>query len=149
MAGLTSALCTTFKTQILTGTHNLDVGGNTIMCALFKANASIVGTYDAASTNYSEMTADEHANGSGYTTGGETVTKNGVSASGTTAMVDFADVTWSAATITANGAMLYNSSATNKAIAIIAFGSDKTSTSGDFSLIWPNLSESTAIIRIA
>ena len=150
MAGLTTAMVTSFKVQLLTGTHNFTNGTNAIKVALFKATASIVGTYGAATTNYSDMTGNTDENtGTNYVAGGNTLTNVTPTSSGTTAFCDFADTTWSAATITARGALMYNSSAANKAIAVIDFGSDKTSTAGDFSIIWPTPSASDAIIRIA
>lgn len=151
MAGLTQAMCTSFKVELLTGTHNFtNTTGNTIKVALFKANASIVGTYGAATTNYSDMTGNGDENtGTNYVAGGNTLTNVTPTSSGTTAFTDFADTTWAAATITAKGALLYNSSSANKAIAVIDFGSDKTSTVGDFSIIWPTADASNAIIRIA
>ena len=151
MAGLTQALCTSFKTELLTGTHNFtNSTGNTFKVALFKANASIVGTYGAVTTNYSDMTGNSDENtGTGYTTGGNTLTNVTPTSSGTTAFTDFADTTWSSATITSRGALIYNSSQSNKAVCVLDFGSDKTSTSGDFSIIFPTADASNAIIRIA
>lgn len=150
MAGLTSALCTSFKVQILTGTHNFTNGANAIKVALFKPTASIVGTYGAATTNYSDMTGNtDETTGVSYVAGGNTLANVTPTSSGTTAFCDFADTTWSAATISSRGALMYNSSAANKAIAVIDFGSDKTSTAGDFSIIWPTPDASNAIIRIA
>ena len=150
MAGLTQALVTSFKVQLLTGTHNFTNGANAIKIALFKASASIVGTYDASTTNYSDMTGNsDETSGVNYSAGGNTLTNVTPTSSGTTAFCDFADTTWSAATITASGALMYNSSAANKAIAVINFGSDKTSTAGDFSIIFPVSDSSNAIIRIA
>lgn len=151
MAGLTQALCTSFKVELMTGTHNFtNSTGNTFKVALFKANASIVGTYGAGTTNYSDMTGNSDENtGTGYTAGGNTLTNVTPTSSGTTAFTDFADTTWSSATITSRGAMIYNSSASNKAVCILDFGSDKTSTSGDFSIIFPAADASNAIIRIA
>jgi len=151
MAGLTQALCTSFKVELLTGTHNFTAStGNTFKVALFKANASIVGTYGAATTNYSDMTGNSDENtGTGYSAGGNTLTNVTPTSSGTTAFTDFADTTWSSATITSRGAMIYNSSASNKAVCILDFGSDKTSTSGDFSIVMPTADSSNAIIRIS
>jgi len=151
MAGLTQALCTSFKVELLTGTHNFtNSTGDAFKVALFKANASIVGTYGAATTNYSDMTGNSDENtGTGYTSGGNTLTNVTPTSSGTTAFTDFADTTWSSATITSRGALIYNSSASNAAVCVLDFGSDKTSTSGDFSIIFPTADASNAIIRIA
>ena len=151
MAGLTQAMCTSFKTELLTGTHNFTNGtGNTFKIALFRATASIVGTYGAATTNYSDVTGNsDEASGTGYSAGGNTLTNVTPTSSGTTAFTDFANTTWSTATITASGALIYNSSASNAAVAVLDFGGDKTSTAGDFTIVFPTADASDAIIRIA
>lgn len=151
MAGLTQAMCTSFKQELLTATHNFTNGtGNTFKIALFRATASLVGTYGAATTNYSDMTGNsDQASGSGYTAGGNTLTNVTPTTSGTTAFTDFADTTWSTATITASGALIYNSSASDKSVAVLDFGGDKTSTAGDFTIIFPTADATNAIIRIA
>lgn len=151
MSGLSQAMCTSFKVELLTGTHNFTLTtGNVFKVALFKANASIVGTYGAATTNYSDMTGNsDETSGTAYVAGGNTLTNVTPVASGTTAIVDFADTTWSAATITTRGAIIYNSTNANRAVAILDFGSDKTSTAGDFSIIWPTPDATNAIIRIS
>lgn len=151
MAGLTQAMCTSFKTELLTGTHNFTNGtGNTFKIALFRATASIVGTYGAATTNYSDVTGNsDEASGSGYSAGGNTLTNVTPTSSGTTAFTDFDNTTWSTATITASGALIYNSSASNAAVAVLDFGGDKTSTAGDFTIVFPTADASNAIIRIA
>lgn len=138
---ITQALCTSFKSEILGGTHDLDT--DTIKIALFTSAASL----DASTTAYS--TSNEVANGNGYTTGGNTLTGAVISSSGTTAFVDFSDSTWSSASFTARGALIYNSSKSNKAIAVLDFGSDKTSTNGNFVVQFPANDASNAIIRIA
>ncbi len=138
---ITQALCTSFKAEILGGTHDLDT--DTIKIALFTSAASL----DASTTAYS--TSNEVANGNGYTTGGNTLTGAVISSSGTTAFVDFSDSTWSSASFTARGALIYNSSKSNKAIAVLDFGSDKTSTNGNFVVQFPANDASNAIIRIA
>lgn len=151
MAGLTQAMCTSFKTELLTGTHNFTNGtGNTFKIALFRATASIVGTYGAATTNYSDVTGNsDEASGSGYSAGGNTLTNVTPTSSGTTAFTDFDNTTWSTATITASGALIYNSSASNAAVAVLDFGGDKTSTAGDFTIVFPSANATDAIIRIA
>ena len=151
MAGLTQAMCTSFKTELLTGTHDFTNGtGNTFKIALFRATASIVGTYGAATTNYSDVTGNsDEASGTGYSAGGNTLTNVTPTSSGTTAFTDFANTTWSTATITASGALIYNSSASNAAVAVLDFGGDKTSTAGDFTIVFPTADASDAIIRIA
>lgn len=137
---ITQAMCTSFKTELLGGTHDLDT--DTLKIALFTSTA----TLGASTTAYS--TTNE-VSGTGYTAGGATLTSPIISASGTTAIVDFADVTWSTATITARGALIYNATKTNKAIAVLDFGTDKTSTAGDFTVVMPTADASLAIIRIA
>jgi len=151
MAGLTQAMCTSFKTELLTGTHDFTNGtGNTFKIALFKATASITGTYGAATTNYSDVTGNsDEASGTGYSAGGNTLTNVTPTSSGTTAFTDFANTTWSTATITASGALIYNSSASNAAVAVLDFGGDKTSTAGDFTIVFPTADATDAIIRIA
>lgn len=149
MAGLTQALCTSFKVELMTATHNFTAStGNAFKLALFKANASIIGTYGAASTNYSNMTADE-TSGTNYTAGGNALTNITPVASGTTAVGDFNDLVFSTVTITTRGAMIYNSSASNKAVGILDFGTDKTATAGDFTIQFPVADASNAIIRLA
>ena len=137
---ITQAMCSSFKQQILLGEHDLDT--DAIKIALYTSAA----TLSAATTVYS--TSDEVV-GTGYTAGGNTLTGATVSLTGTTAFVDFSDTTWSTATITARGALLYNSSKSNKAIAVLDFGSDKTSTAGNFTVQFPANDASSAIVRIA
>ena len=137
---ITQAMCSSFKQQILLGEHDLDT--DVIKLALYTSAA----TLSAATTVYS--TSDEVV-GTGYTAGGNTLTGATVSLSGTTAYVDFSDTTWSTATITARGALMYNSSKSNKAIAVLDFGADKTSTAGDFTVQFPTNDASSAIVRIA
>lgn len=138
---ITQAMCTSFKAEALQGVH--DFTTDTFKIALYTSSA----TLSAATTAYS---ATNEVSGTGYTAGGETLTVTGgsVSTSGTTAYVDFSDVTWSTATITARGALIYNSSQANKAVAVLDFGSDKTSTAGDFVITMPTADASNAIIRI-
>ena len=148
---ISQAMCTSFKSELMTATHDFTNGtGNTFKIALFRDTASIVGTYGAATTNYSQMTADsDEASGTGYTTGGNTLTNVTPTSTGTTAFTDFADTTWSSATITASGALIYNSTASGASVAVLDFGADKTSTAGDFTIIFPTDDASNAIIRIA
>lgn len=138
---ITQAMCTSFKSELLGGTHDLDT--DTIKIALFTSSA----TLDASTTAYSST--NEVANGNGYTTGGNTLTGAVISSSGTTAFCDFSDSTWSSASFTARGALIYNSSKANRAIAVLDFGSDKTSTNGNFVVQFPAADASNAIIRIA
>jgi hypothetical protein len=137
---ITQAMCNSFKTELLGGTHDLDT--DTIKIALFTSSASL----DASTTAYS--TSNE-VSGTGYTAGGNTLSGATISLSGSTAIVDFTDTTWSSATITARGALIYNSSKANRAIAVLDFGSDKSSTNGDFTVVFPAADASNAIIRIA
>lgn len=148
---ITQAMATSFKVEILTAYHNFGTTAvraattaDTFKIALYTSSA----TLSAATTAYSAT--NEVANGGGYTTGGNTLTISQVPTStSTTAWLDFADSTWSSATITANGALIYNSSQGNRAVAVLAFGGDKTSTAGDFTIIFPTADSSNAIIRIA
>jgi hypothetical protein len=145
---ITSAVCTSFKAELLEGKHDFNVsGGHTFKIALYTSAASL----DAATTAYS--TSNEVV-GTGYTAGGIALTNIDPTSSGTTAFVDFADATWTTATITAAGALIYNTttdggSATTNAVAVISFGGDKTSTNGDFVVVMPTADASNAIIRLA
>jgi len=140
---ITQAMCTSFKTQLLTGTHDFTNGtGDTFKIALFTRAA----TLDANTTAYS--TSNE-ASGTGYTAGGNTLTNVTPTSSGTTAFTDFADTTWSSASVTARGALIYNSTESDAAVVVLDFGSDKTSTAGDFTIQFPTADASNAIIRIA
>lgn len=127
----------------MSGLHNFDnPGGNTFKIALYTSSA----TLGAATTAYS--TSNEVV-GTGYTAGGNTLTSVSPTTSGTTAYVDFADVTWSNSTITANGALVYNTNASNASVIVLAFGSDKSTSNGDFTIIFPTANSSDAIIRIS
>ena len=154
---ITTAMATSFKSELLQGIHNFHNGsgggtttttgtGNTFKIALFTSSA----TMSASTTAYA--TTNE-VSGTGYTAGGNTLTNVDPTTSGTTALTDFADTTWSSSSITARGALIYNSSTTagaaNRAVAILDFGADKTSTSGDFTIQFPAADASNAIIRIA
>jgi hypothetical protein len=137
-------MVTSFKSELMSGLHDFDnPGGNTFKIALYTSSA----TLGASTTAYSS--SDEVANGNGYTTGGENLTSVSPTTSGTTAFVDFADVTWSASTITANGALIYNNTNSNRAVVTLAFGSDKSSSNGDFQIVFPTANATDAIIRIA
>ena len=141
---ISQAMATSFKVQILGGDFDFSSGtGETFKIALFTSSA----TLGAATTAYA--TTNE-VSGTGYTAGGNTLTISANPAStGTTAFLDFADTTWSTATITARGALIYQSGGTNPAIAVLDFGSDKSSTAGDFTIVFPAADASNAIIRIA
>ena len=119
MAGITTAMCTSFKKELMQAIHDFTAStGDTFKIALFKT--SIAGTYGAATVNYSDMTgnSDEVANGSGYTTGGNTLTNVTPTTSGTTAFADFSDTSWSSASFSCTGCMIYNSSDSNKAVSV-------------------------------
>lgn len=138
---IAQGMCSSFKQQLLLGEHDMDT--DTFKIALYTSAASL----GASTTVYT--TSNEVASGGGYTAGGNTLSGATVSLTGTTAYVDFADTSWSAATITARGALIYNSSKANKAVAVLDFGSDKVSTGGTFTIQFPANDASNAIIRIA
>ena len=143
---ITSAICTSFKVELLKGVHNFTATtGNTFKIALYDSDATL-GASTTAFTTSEEIT---NTSGTAYTSGGATLTSVTPVASSTTALCDFADVSFSSATFTANGALIYNSSATNAAVAAIAFGSDKTATNGTFTIQFPAADASNAIVRIA
>ena len=138
-------MCTSFKQELMVGTHNFTAStGNTFKLALYDNNAS----FDASTTAYTAT--DEVANSGTYTAGGGTLTNVTPTTSGTTALTDFADITFTSATITARGALIYNDTATgDPSVIVLDFGSDKSSTSGDFQIVFPTADASNAIIRIA
>lgn len=148
---LTTAMPTSFKVELLKGVHNFTAStGNTFKIALFKAAASGSGTYGAATTSYTGMGSDELGSGSGYTTGGNTLSSVTPVADSTTAICDFADTTWTSATFTSSGALIYNDTASgDPACAVLSFGGDQTVSSGDFQIQFPAAAAATAIIRIA
>lgn len=140
---ITTAFCTSFKQQLMQGQHNFTLStGNTFKIALYTSSA----TLGATTTAYS---ATNEVSGTNYTAGGNTLTNVTPTTSGTTAYTDFADTTWSSSTITANGALIYNANASNAATVVLAFGSDKSSSNGDFTIVFPLADASNAIIRIA
>jgi len=141
---ITSAICSTFKQELLKGTHDFD-GGATYKIALYTSSASM----GASTTAYS--TTNE-TSGTGYTAAGETLTSPAVALSSTTAYIDFADATWTTSSFTANGALIYRSDGsapTNDAVCVIAFGGDYTSTNGTFTIQFPAAAASTALLRLA
>lgn len=144
---ISQAMCTSFKTELLEGKHDFTNGADAFKLALFTSSA----TLSAATTDYS--TTNE-ASGTGYTAGGGALVNVTPTSSGTTAFTDFNDLTFTSSTITANGAMIYNTQAgggsgTTESVVILAFGSDKTSTNGDFTIQFPTADATNAIIRIA
>jgi len=141
-------MCSSFKQELLEGGHNFkNSGGHTFKLAMYTNSAS----FNAATTAY---TTSNEVSGSGYTAGGGTLTRVDPSLSGTTALTDFADLTFTSATVTARGALIYNTttgggSGTTDTVVVLDFGSDKTSTAGDFTIQFPAKTASDAIIRIA
>lgn len=150
---VTTAMPTSFKVEILKAVHNFTAStGNTFKLALMKATASGSGTYGAATTSYTNLTSntDELANGSGYTTGGNTLVSVTPVAAGTTAVCDFDNTTWTSATFTTCGGIIYNDTAAgDPACAVLSFGGDQQVSSGDFQIQFPAAAAATAIIRIA
>lgn len=145
---ISQAMCTSFKKELLEGKHNfLASGGDTFKLALFTSSATLgATTTDFATTN--------EVSGTGYQSGGSALTNVNPTTSSTTAFTDFDDLTFSTATITANGALIYNTTTgsgtgTTDAVCVLAFGGDKTSTAGDFTIQFPTFDASNAIIRIA
>ena len=151
---ITQAMCSSFKQELLQGLHNFTNGSgggtttstgtrNTYYVALYTNSASL----DATTTAYA---SGNEATGTAYSAGGQSLTNVTPSLSGTTALTDFADVTWSSSSITARGALIYNYSlAGNNAVCVLDFGSDKTSSAGDFTIQFPAADATNAIIRIA
>ena len=141
---ITQAMCTSFKQALLDGEMDFSSDtSQTYKIALFTESADL----SAATTAYS--TSNE-VSGTGYTAGGNTLTiSTNPTTSGTTAFLSFSNTTWSTATITARGALIYQSGGSNPAVAVLDFGGDKTSTAGDFTVQFPTADASNAIIRIA
>lgn len=151
---ITQAMATSFKSEILQGYHQFTQPtltsrtsltaptNDTFKIALYTSSA----TLDATTTAY---TATNEVSGTGYTATGNTLASVALASSGTTAYLDWADSVWTTATITARGAMIYNSTQGNKCVAVLDFGADKTSTAGDFTVVFPAAAAATAIIRIA
>ena len=148
---ITSAVCTSFKVELLKGVHNFTATtGNTFKIALFTSSASL----GAATTAYSTSNEITNSSGTAYTAGGATLTRTGVGLTGTTAFTDFSDVTYSSASFTANAALIYNTttgtgSSTTDAVCAIAFGGDKTASNGTFKIEFPANDATAAIIRLA
>jgi hypothetical protein len=150
---ITSAICSSFKQELLQGKHSLDTsgnGGDTFKIALYDSDASL----GASTTDYSTSEEISNTSGSAYTAGGATLTNTGVGLTSTTAFTDFSDVSFTSASFTANGALIYNTttaggSNTTDAVCVIAFGSNKTATNGTFEIQFPANDSSNAIIRLA
>jgi len=149
MAFTGNFMCTSFKKELLEGGHNfLLSGGDTFKIALYDNSAS----FTAATTDYTAT--NEVSNSGTYSAGGGTLTRIDPTSSGTTAFTDFADITFTSATITARGALIYNTTegsdtGTTNTVVVLDFGSDKTSTAGDFQIAFPTADATNAIIRIA
>lgn len=148
MAFTGNFLCTSFKQELLQAKHDFTAStGHTFKLALYDNNAS----FTAATTDY---TATNEVSGTGYSAGGAALTTVTPTTSGTTAFADFADLVFSTVTLTARGALIYNTttgggSGTTEAVAVLDFGSDKTATAGDFTIVFPTADASNAIIRVA
>ena len=139
---ITSAICTSFKQELLVGTHNFTNGGNSFKLALYTSSA----TLGASTTAY---TTSNEASGTNYTAEGAALTNVTPTTSGTTAICDFSDLTFGNATVTARGALIFNTSASDKAVCALDFGSDKSSSAGDFTIVFPSPTATGAIIRLA
>ncbi len=135
-------MATSFKQELLEGRHDFRVGGNTFQLALYLSTASL----GATTTVY---TTTGETSGTGYTAGGNTLNNVNPTTGGTTGFTDFGDTTFLTSTITARGALIYNSTVGNRAVIVLDFGSDKTSSVGDFTIQFPTASAANAIIRIA
>lgn len=147
---VTTAMPTSFKVELLKGLHDFSLGADTFKIALLKATASGSGTYGTASTNYSDITGNtDETSGTGYSAGGNTLTNVTPTADSTTAITDFADTTWTSSSFTSCGAMIYNTTNSNSACAVLSFSGDQTVSSGDFQIQFPAAAAATAIIRIA
>ena len=143
---ITTAMCNSFKQELLGGVHDLDT--DTLKLALIKASSA--GTYGAATTNYSDVTGNtDEAVGTNYSTGGQVLDSATITLSGSVAFVDFSDEVIANATVSADGAIIYNASKSNKAVAVFDFGATVTSTSGDFTVVFPTADASNAVIRIS
>ena len=150
---ITSAICSSFKQELLEGKHDFQTsgsGGHSFKIALYTSSA----TLGASTTAYSATNEITNTSGTAYTAGGAALTNTGVGLTSTTAFTDFSDVSYTSASFTANGALIYNTTTdggtgTTNAVAVIAFGSDKTATNGTFTIQFPANDSSSAIIRLA
>ena len=149
---ITSAVCSSFKQELLQGKHSFDTsgnGGDTFKIALFTSSASL----DATTTDYNSSNEITNTSGTAYTAGGKALTNTGVGLTSTTAFTDFSDISWTSASFTANGCMIYNTttaggSGTTDAVCVVAFGGDKTVSSGTFTVQFPTNDASSAILRL-
>ena len=141
---MANTVCTSFKSELLSGVHDFATAGDTFKLSLYTSSSTI---NNASTTVYT--TSDEVADSGSYSAGGGSLANQAVSTDGTTALVDFDDLSFTSATITARYALIYNSTDSNKAVCVLDFGTDQTSTSGTFTIQFPSAGASTAIIRVA
>ena len=147
---ITSAVCSSFKQELLQGKHSFaSSSGDTFKIAMFTSSASL----DATTTDYSTSNEITNTSGTAYTAGGAALTNTGVGLTSTTAFTDFSDVSWTSASFTANGCMIYNTTTgtgtgTTDAVCIVAFGGDKTVSSGTFTIQFPTNDATSAILRL-
>jgi len=143
---ISSAICNSFKQELLVGTHNFTASsGNAFKLALYQSDASL----GAGTTAYTTSEEITNTSGSAYTAGGKALTSVTPVLDGSTAVCDFADISFTSASFTANGCLIYNDTQSDKAVCVVAFGGDKTVSSGTFTIQFPAAAASTAIIRIA
>jgi hypothetical protein len=149
---ISQAMVTSFKVEILDGIHNFGTGvirastaADVFKIALYTSSATL-----GASTTAYTTSNEVSSSGTNYVAGGKTLTiSQAPTFTSTTAWLDFDDITWDSATLTSNGALIYNATQGNKAVAVLAFGGDKTSTAGNFTIQFPAATSTTAILRIA
>jgi hypothetical protein len=143
---IASAICNSFKQEILVGTHNFTASsGNSFKLAMYTSSASM----GASTTAYSTSNEISNTSGSAYTAGGKALTSVTPVLDGSTAVCDFADISFTSASFTANGCLIYNDTQSDKAVCVVAFGGDKTVSSGTFTIQFPAAAALTAIVRIA
>ena len=143
---ISSAVCNSFKQEILVGTHNFTASsGNAFKIALYTSSASL----GAGTTAYSDTNEISNTSGSAYSAGGKVIVSVTPALDGSTACCDFADISFTSASFTANGCLIYNDTQADKAVCVVAFGGDKTVSSGTFTIQFPAADASNAIVRIA
>ena len=143
---ISSAVCNSFKQEILVGTHNFTASsGNAFKLAMYTSSASL----GAGTTAYSDTNEISNTSGSAYSAGGKTIVSVTPALDDTVAVCDFADISFTSASFTANGCLIYNDTQADKAVCVVAFGGDKTVSSGTFTIQFPSAAASTAIVRIA
>ena len=143
MAITTNAICDSFKKELLQGKHDFDTSSDTYKLAMYTSSA----TLGKSTENYT--TSNEVSSPSGYSAGGKALVNGGTSLATNTAIVDFADLSFTGVTLTARGALIYNDTNSDKAVAVLDFGGDKTATAGTFTIQFPAFTTSAAILRIA